>query len=137
MAYLQHISFQNTFVLSERYSIKDGGSCRDSYTPLTTSWQKCAEAAKFLGFSDANVQQVSDVMNDNGRPKGCFRSKENGRFRFNTGLGTTHQDGDAILCIGEYSIQGVMTIHGFMYLSLLNYVNNLFVQKTVDHLLKI
>merc|ERR1719322_2221668 len=49
-------SFKNQ---SAPYSLTAGWTCGVGFTPLTSSWQSCENAAKFLGYSGDSVAHVS------------------------------------------------------------------------------
>ena len=106
------------YLILDKYDIKEGAQCADSYKPLDSNWQDCKEAAEYLGFPAIDLDQIEEGADSKdtfgrSRPKGCFRSKDNGKFRFNAGDGGRFQGDDAILCLGisHYSRRLISRTH--------------------------
>ena len=82
-----------------KFKLTPGATCASNYRPLTSSWQDCEVAAKFLGFTGDNVCCVDyDYSWGRYRPQGCFQSGDNKRIHFNKGQGGRFEGADAILC---------------------------------------
>ena len=76
-----------------------GHKCNDGFTPLISNWQDCRTAAIALGFSGDSVAFVDYVYEwGTSRPRGCFQSTGNNKFRFNRGWGGKSVGDDKILC---------------------------------------
>ena len=106
-----------------QYKLVSGASCPSSYIPLTTSWEKCRDAAVLLGFTGDSVAHVDFKYNfGKSRPQGCFRSDGNGRFHFNRAAGGSFMGNDQILCEsdkrGNISFSTICVLPYFLFLVL-------------------
>lgn len=81
------------------FTFGEGASCQEGYTPITSSWEDCRDAALAIGLSDRAVNDVDlDFPWGTSRPKGCFRDGETKKIYFNTGAGGGAEEDDQILC---------------------------------------
>ena len=84
-----------------QYSLVAGATCASGFSPITSSWQDCRQAAIALGLTGDAINHVDHRATGAGNavfPEGCYRDGGNDRVHFNPGVGGVANSNDRIIC---------------------------------------
>ena len=82
-----------------QYSLVAGATCASGFSPITSSWQDCRQAAIALGLTGDAINHVDYRVAGNAAfPEGCYRDGGNDRVHFNPGVGGVGNFNDRIIC---------------------------------------
>merc|ERR1712217_477877 len=99
--------------MEHNYMLMNDGNVPPGWEPIKT-FQEGIEAAKSLGYSGDSVAHGAYCATDpnifgNKRPRGMFRSHDNGRFHFNCGAAGNDYPNDQILVKKTENLKDVIS----------------------------